>query len=288
MTTWKKEWTPISPQRDEDGHLRAIRELLGPSVNAAPVPLSTGTSADLKVEMVSSYMSMSLAVASAMSIGNYVDASANFHEKIHVFDFAVGRFESFDEPVLPVDQVITATFWGMSLRVLFRVRLLDVGANVDAEAGPVSFAAAVELGRATVEFQADSICSDPLVFAAVLEGIPLTGKFDIQAYTRFSAKVLEAQRMMLSVAGSDPTRLSPIGVRLSERTDERSFLDEAKSIRWALAQMEGGRTLTKALLMHPAEIDKSVVEATYRYRLGGDGTKSISASDASWAKRELY
>jgi hypothetical protein len=284
---WQKSWTPISPERDPDGGLRAIRELFGPRVQATPIPLSDEALAAGRVKMSMSYTRMSQAVAASLSVGKYVDTNVNFHKEIHVFDFAVGCFESFDEATLPVGQIITATFWGMSLRVLFRARSLDAKAKIDFNAGPVGVAAAVELGHASVEFQVDAICSDPLVFASVLEGVPLTGKFDIQAYARFSQKLADAQLAMLRSARSNPGKLLPIGVLLSDNADERNFLDEAKSIRWALGQIAAGRALDSALAKLASGVDKAVVEETYRHCLGKDGTAKIKAADAKWAQSEL-
>ncbi len=282
---WRKNWTPIAPQTDERGNLCAITSLFGAGVDARPTaldPSSLVPQDDLDIHY--SYSSMSLAVATTLSIGSYVDASVNFDERVHSFDFAVGLFKSFDAPVLPDDKIVTGTFWGMTVRILLRVKVLKAGLEVEANAGPVGFASAVELGHAKVEFQADGICSDPIVLAAVLEGIPLTGKFDIQAYNRFSEKLASAQSEMLRSARSHPERLLPIGVTLRTNIDNDSFMDEARSMRWALSQMHAGRDLKRALSIAPAWVDKQLVEELYRYKLGGDGRRPVDHNAATWAK----
>jgi hypothetical protein len=285
---WKKRWTPISPQLDASGkNLVAIRNLYGPDVKAEPIPLSNAAPPQNDIDTHYSYTSMSLAVASSLSVGQYVDASVNFNQRIHSFDFAVGIFESFDAAVIPDDQIISGTFWGMAVRILLRVKALKADVSVEANVGPVGFASAVELGHAAVEFQADAVCSDPLVLAAMLEGVPLTGKFDIQAYNRFSGKLADAQAAMLASARADPSKLLPIGVMLRSKIDSQSFLDEAKSMRWALGQMAAGQNLASALGRVPPSVDTELVKELYRYKLDNNGQGPVDSDTASWARDQL-
>ncbi|MBL9100628.1 MAG: hypothetical protein JNL82_06710 [Myxococcales bacterium] len=271
-------YMPIASELDGEGHLEVLRSLYG-KVDARPIPRPQ-TTADASISY--NYYSMSLAMAARVGVGKYVDLDVNGSSRVDCFDFAVGVLASFTGDSLPDDKIVRQTFWGSTVRVVLRIHALDSHVKLDIPAGPVSYAAAVELGRARVEYQVEGVATAPSVFAAVLRSLPLGGRFDVAAHARLSNALHTVLKTMLKAVQSGEG-LAPIGVTLQSRPHE-PFLAEARTLRWASGQMAAGQSLAQARLRRPAWADEALVTQFYCNRLSGTGEGPIKPADASWAQ----
>lgn len=276
---FKPNYMPIVSDLDAEGHLEVLRALYGKTADTRPVPRQQSTA---KAGISYNLYSMSLSMASTLGIGEYYDLDVNASSRVDCFDFAVGVLESFSGATMPSGQVVRQTFWGSTVRVLLRIHALDSKMKLDIPAGPVSYAAAVELGRARVEYQIEGLSASPKVFAAVLRSLPLGGRFDVAAHARLSNALRDVLKMMLASVQAGEG-LAPIGVTLQSRPHE-PFLDEARALRWASGQMAASQSLTQARLHRPTWVDEPLLTQFYRTRLAGDGEGPIQPADASWAK----
>lgn len=272
-------YMPILSELDSEGHLEVLRAIYGKDADARPIPLQQPNA---NAAISYNLNSMSLAMAAKLGVGKYLDSDVNASSRVDCFDFAVGILQSFTGDSMPTNKVIRQTFWGSTIRVLLRIHALDSHVKLDIPAGPVSYAAAVELGRARVEYQVEGLSTSPKVFAAVLRSLPLGGRFDVAAHARLSSALRSVLHEMLATVQAGEG-LAPIGVTLQARARE-PFIDDARTLRWASGQMAASQSLARARLHRPAWVDEAMLTQFYQNRLEGDGEGPIRPADASWAK----
>lgn len=262
----------------------AIKRIYGDNQLALPIDLGNSPAQD-EIDSKLNYFRTSLAMASHLGIGNYADIEVSHAHFVDVFDFAVGKFKRFSESSLPDKQVITGTFWGLSLRLIFQASTIDAKTKLDVKTGPVAFAAAVELGQIALQYQVECVGASPRVMAAALRGVPVISKFDVAAYSRLSSALQNIISEMVATARKHPEQLLPIGVTLSRPPG--GLLEEARSIRYAMGQLADGRKLRAAQELRPPWANASIVDLVYAEKLGAGAQGPVPAAAATAARQWL-
>ena len=264
-------WVPTEPDLDDRGRIRSLIPLLGDAATAFPQSAPTFTPT-LGVDFDVKYYETTLQGAATLGLGGLFKVSADGFYQVVIMDTVVG-IPTRREGLITPDIKIIGTYWGFSVRVAMRVRMLSASADVN-----VSYlAAAAEVGEAEIQYSVSAVGIDRKIFAKALRGVPLFGKLDYAAFARLQASLDELKLAMAERLTSHP--LVPLGVWLREKPFQRDIFAEGRSVRWAMVKLANRMPLKAVLERAPAWVDKECLRRVY-HELLGDLTDSEVTPEA--------
>ena len=257
------DFVPISPLRTKSGALVSLIEHLGEK-DSMPVALGDKATALSNFQVVSDAMSIS--AAATLGVGSIFRGALSGNERAFFFD-AMAYADRYEEQRLP-DQKVIGTRWGVGIRVLLRVALLEANATVNF--GLVG--AAVELGRARARYEIIGIGIGIDGLVAVLEELPSIGDFKYETYLKLNGNVVKKLAKLISTK-KDELVPEPVAVALTRPIDP---ISHARSIYYAVAAIGDRRPLNDALHGRPVTLDADAIRNVYAYFGVPDGSAKPS------------
>ncbi len=251
---------PINPARDEKGRIKSLFPFVGNDLDdALPYPEKLPPEDLAQKKTIVNYFHTSASTAAKLGIMDVLATSRDYLSEAAVYEILVGTHEIRSGDV--TNYLVRETFWGSSIRIVMRVRALDAKATV----GFAQLAASVELRKAQVEYEIKTVgAATPEMLATALEGMPLFGTLDFDAYTRFIEAAGDlAQTLMTELTLPD----APVAVKLEYHPSGQSTSD-ALTTRYAMVSITHRKPLDAALREAPQDVDPFVIQQTYRRILG--------------------
>jgi hypothetical protein len=270
---------PIDPSMDEQGRIRVLIPILGPSLGpdaARPVALpELGGSWDIDVNArvadTSAY--------AKLGVSGMLSGQSTLDRKTAVWDALIGKnaVAGARDPATAIYQ----TFWGVGLRI----SIIFHSTEIEASASIASIAASAEYRKVDVQYEITSIGLGPVELAEVLSTIPPLGQFDMNAYAMLEnvrTKLTRSLQARLEKAANPGELLQPAIVSLKKVpfTDE---LTEAAEYRFTMQSIASGLTLAQALARLGGDTWRTVrrdqVQALYAKVAGGEGAPPARARE---------
>ena len=241
---------PINPVRTESGALAMLVSELSEHA-ARPVELGANDDPFSNFRIVSD--SLSTSIAGKLGIGAIFKGAANGSDQGFYFD-AMTFTDKYREQSLP-DQSISATRWGVGIRVLLRV--YDVRGDASLNFGLVGAAVELQQARAQYEIMGFGIGIDGLI--AVLEEIPAIGDFKYDTYQKLNGTVVKKLAAYIKEHQA-LLKPEPVAVALIQPLDP---LLNARSVYFAMRCIADRRPLTDALSKAGVTYDRETVRKLY-------------------------
>jgi hypothetical protein len=251
---------PVNPGRDEGGRIKSLLPFVGARLDdALPYPEALTPEDLAERTTIVNFFQTSARTAATLGIMDALATSSDYLSEAAVFEILVGTHKIRAGDVTGC--FVRETFWGSSIRIVMRVKARDSKAS-----GSFGMlAASVELGSAEVEYEVKSVGGvSTELLAIALEGMPLFGTLDFDAYTRFTAAADDiAQRLMAQVS----PRAVPVAVKLRYHPAKEST-SEAISMRYAMVSIAHLLPLADALRAAPQGFEPLVIHEAYQKVLG--------------------
>jgi hypothetical protein len=252
---------PVSPARDTQGRILSLLPFVdGKWDDALPYPSKLTEEDRAQRKMVVNFFQTSASTAAKLGIMGALSTSSNYLYDAAVFEILIGTHKIRSGDV--TNYLVRETFWGSSIRIAMRIKALDV----KAAGGFGLIAASVELGTAQVEYEITTLGTiSPFMLATALEGMPLFGTLNFDAYTQFTEAAESIAHQLMDEAG---TSVVPVAVKLKYHPPQQSMI-EALSKRYAMIAIIRTKNLTTALKEAPKDLDPFVIKDAYWQVLAG-------------------
>jgi hypothetical protein len=258
---------PVDPTTTSSGAIAALVPQLGEEA-AKPVKLESETPEFSHFEVVSDAVSSS--VATTLDVGSSFGSSLTATDKLFFFD-AMAYTERFEQQESP-DKVISATRWGVGLRVLLHVS--DIKTNIS-----LNFAlagAAVALNQAHAQYRISGIGIGVDGLDIVMKHIPAIGDFTSETHVKLNQAVEDLFKYMQR--NKSNLKPQPVAVALRKSIDP---LRNARSIYYAMRYVASRRSLNDALSkIKEDEFDSEIVRNVYRQFGQSDNNVEKLSKDA--------
>ena len=245
---------PINPVRDKNNALAVLVAELGPEL-ARPVPLPEGANPFQSGQVDMGALSISL--AASLSVGTIFGGSVSANDRGYYWD--IGAFTD----VIAADPKpggITATRWGVALRVLLRVRDLSGSASL----GISMVGAAVELNMAQARYEILGLGIGIDGLLLVLDELPALGDFTHETYLKLNGAVMKKMAAYINdnIGALHP---QPLAVHVDRDLDP---ISRARAVLYAVRAIAGQQSLRGALDLAPVGLDRETVRSVYKDRTG--------------------
>lgn len=241
---------PVDPTTTSSGALAALVPQLGEEA-AKPVELESETPQFSHFEIVSDALSSS--AATTLDVGSSFGASLTATDKLFFFD-AMAFTERFEQQESP-EKVISATRWGVGLRVLLRVS--DITTNVSLNFALVG--AAVALNQAHAQYRISGIGIGVDGLDIVMKHLPAVGDFTSETYVKLNQAVEELSKYIQK--NKSNLKPQPVAVALRKSIEP---LKNARSIYYAMRYIASRRPLKDALSDTKGDFDSDIIRNVYR------------------------
>jgi len=263
------DFIPVDPALTDDGNFRSLAPFF-PEKKCAPVPLGTVDNPTYAANI--NFFSCSASVAAKLGVSDLFSVSGGYMDRAAVADVTLG-IPRYIVGNIPADQRVSATFWGVGLRIAMRIRT----ANAQASASFAVLSASVQLKRAQVQYQVSGLGLPVKLFVTALRGLPVFGSLDYESYAALGRIKNEfASTIKQSLKPDD---LLPMGVLTTEDIISDDLMKESHSVRYAMLRIANRIPLAEAEASATSAIDSSVLRDVYAKTLPtGQSTPSDVAS----------
>ena len=241
---------PVDPTTTSSGAIAALVPQLGEEA-AKPVELESETPEFSHFEIVSDALSSS--AATTLDVGSSFGASLTATDKLFFFD-AMAYTQRFEQQESH-DKVISATRWGVGLRVLLRVS--DIKTNISLNFALVG--AAVALNQAHAQYRISGIGIGVDGLDIVMKHLPAVGDFTSETHVKLNQAVEDLSKYIQK--NKSNLKPQPVAVALRKSIDP---LMNARSIYYAMRSVASRRSLNEALSRTQGEFDSDIIRSVYR------------------------
>ena len=257
---------PVSPARDSQGRIVSLFPFVdGKWDDALPYPTQLTAEDVVQRKMLVNFFQTSASVAAKLGIMGALGTSSDYLCDAAVFEILIGTHKIRSGDV--TNYLVRETFWGSSIRIAMRVKTLDAKAS----GGFGMLAASVELGTAQVEYEVSTFGAvSPHMLATALEGMPLFGTLNFDAYIQFTQAAEDIAQQLMAETNTKPASV-PVAVKLKYHPPKQS-MTEALTKRYAMLAIIRSKPLDAALGDAPEELDPFVIKETYWQVLAGAST----------------
>jgi hypothetical protein len=252
---------PVNPARDDKGRIKSLLPFVGDSPDdALPYPEALKPEDLAERKTIVNFFQTSASTAAKLGIMDTLATSSDYLSEAAVFELLIGTHKIRSGDVTPY--LVRETFWGSSIRIVLRVKSLDAKAT----SGFAQLAASVEMRKAQVEYEIKTVGAvTPEMLSTALEGMPLFGTLDFDAYTRINEAALELATTLMEKTSPDAV---PVAVKLKYHPAQHSTV-EALSMRFAMIAIAHQKPLEMALKEAPSCVDHFVIQEAYQAVLAG-------------------
>lgn len=197
--------------------------------------------------------------ATKLNVAGAFQFSADTLHEVGVCDMKYGVLHSYPSGALPSDSLARGAFWGSSLRMTLKT---SVG-NLDAGASLGAVAARAQAGLSAIEYEltvVGDIASSLEFFAAALDGLPIMGTFDYEAYAYFKSRQKALRRLFIALAPQRPTTV--IAAELAGKLEPTAY-KKTMSMHYAMRCILDGLLVGAAVARAPDSVESAIVTATY-------------------------
>ncbi len=257
---------PINPVRTKSGALAVLVAELGEE-RARPTPLPPGADPFESGHVDMGALSVSL--AASLNVGTIFGGSLSANDKGFFWDIGAYTDVPDDDPA---PGGITATRWGVALRVLLRVRDLSGSASL----GISMVGAAVELNMAQARYEILGLGIGIDGLLLVLDELPALGDFTHETYLKLNGAVMKkmADYIRDNVGALHP---QPLAVEVDRDLDPGA---RARATVYAIRSIADGQTLGAALELAPVGLDRAMIRGVYQDRTGSQEPAAIPSDTA--------
>lgn len=251
------EFVPIDPTLMESGALAALVPEFGEE-EAKPVPITDRADALNNFQVISD--ALSLSVAAQLSVGAIFSGSAASNERGFYFD-AMTFTDRYRESTDP-SAGVSATRWGIGMRVLLRVEDLSAKASLNF----AMVGAAVELGQARARYEIRGFGLGVAGLVTVLQNIEAIGEFSYDTYLKLNRDISPALATYID-ENAGTMKPQPVAVAVTRSLDRTA---QARSIYHAIRCIADRKPLRDALEEAGVRLDRPSIRRTYFEFLGSD------------------
>lgn len=267
---------PVNPTRTKSGALTSLVPILGEE-NAKPIPLKSKKGQFKGILDITSE-AISIRTAAKLNLGNIFSGAVQSNEIGYYFDAMLQ--ESASDVVPAGTNKISATKWGVGIRILLRIQNFDASANLSIAA----LGASVELKQATAQYHILAFGLDQKTYGYILNEVALLGDFSYDTYYKINNNII---KKVGSFVADESTVLEPdpIAVALNDPIDP---FEESRSYYYAMYSISEKRPLTKALSKAGLTYNRSIIKEVYHEIAGvSKGNEPITRESEKKAEEWL-